>query len=79
MTQRQPLTHQEYLASLRFYSVSSIVKWASTFRIDFLDGDKDLPYVEKQGLYYYFGDYGAAPSHEYRLVCTADKDLGAEQ
>lgn len=79
MTQSQ-LTHQEYLAILRFYSVTSICNWAGTINgIQFLEGNKDLPYVERQGLYYYFGDYGVKPSHEYRLVCTATKDIGAEQ
>ena len=76
MTQR---THQEYLSSLRFYSVTSICNWAGARNgIQFLQGDVELPYVEKDGLFYYFGNYGPQTSHEYRLVCTANKDLGAE-
>lgn len=82
MTQRQ-LTHQEYLSSLVFHSISSIGTWAglqNSHAIKFLDNDLGLPYVEKSGLYYYFGnqkEWDASP--EYRLVCTANKDLGAEQ
>ena len=77
MTQSQQ-THQEYLASLKFHSISSIVRWSgktNSGEIMFLklDEEWDFPYIEKDGLYYYFGMY---PEHEYRLVCTADKDLG---
>lgn len=82
MTQSQ-LTHQKYLASLRFYSLSSIAKWAeakSGFDFLFLDDDLNLPYIEKNSTWYYFGNYSPTErSPEYRLVCTANKDLGAEQ
>lgn len=75
MAQSQ-LTHQDYLAGLKFHSISSILTWAGSTLAMYLDGDKSLPYVEKSGTWYYFGLY---PEREYRLVCTATKDIGAEQ
>lgn len=77
MTRSQ--THQEYLASLKFHSLSSICTWAGKPQewdsIGILDNDNELPYIEKDGVWYYFGLY---PEREYRLVCTAMNDLGAE-
>lgn len=77
MTQSQ--THQQYLASLKFHSLSSICTWAGKPQewdsINFLGVKDELPYIEKDGVWYYFGLY---PEREYRLVCTANKDLGAE-
>lgn len=77
MTQSQ--THQQYLASLKFYSLSSICRWAgllaSESSISFLDNDRELPYVKRNDVWYYFGLY---PEREFRLVCTAMKDLGEQ-
>lgn len=72
MTQSQ-LTHQEYLASLRFYSVTSICNWAGTINgVLFLEGDETLPYIELNGLYYYFG---TNDKKEYKLVMISEKDI----
>jgi len=82
MTQSQQ-THQEYLASLKFHSLSSISTWANkplgaVQLLNLSVVSADFPYIEKDGIYYYFGNYGDT-SPEYRLVCTALQDLGAEK
>lgn len=81
MTQSQH-THEQYLASLKFHSLSSICTWAGKQMkdIQLLSNivSADYPYIEKNGTYYYFGNYGDS-SPEYRLVCTSNKDIGAEK
>ena len=62
------------MTKLQFFSCSSISAWAGKQNgLHFLDGDKLLPYVEKEGLFYYFGsqDDGA-----YNLIMTSSKDIG---
>lgn len=76
MTQSQQ-THRQYLSHLVFHAIPSICAWAGTINgILFLNGDETLPYIEKHGVYYYFGEYGLKPNHEYRLVAMSDRDLG---
>lgn len=60
---------------LIFNSPTSILTWAGAQQGHRLD--KDIWYVLKDNLWYYFGYYAA--EKEYRLICSADKDLGAEE
>lgn len=70
-------THQDYLSNLVFYSITSICTWAGTKNgILFLEGDETMPYILRDGIYYYFGQYGEKPEHEYRLVGMTNRDLG---
>lgn len=39
----------------RYQSITSIMKWAGTI-VQYVDGDYALPYVYKDGMYYYFGE-----------------------
>jgi len=61
-----------------FLSVTSICAWAgSNNGLQFLGGDNDLPYIGKDGLYYYFGLY--MPEREYRLIMVSSSDIGVEK
>jgi hypothetical protein len=58
-----------------FYSVTSISNWAGTENgVLFLDGDDKMPYVERDGMFYY---YGLDNTHVYHLIATSSRDLGA--
>lgn len=59
---------------LTFYSCTSIVAWAGTQLAFVFDADPDnpsMPYVEKDGLWYYFGLQAGA----YRLLMTSTRNL----
>ena len=62
---------------LQFYSCSSISAWAGRENgIKYLMGDECMPYVENNGLYYYFG---CGEGRAYNLLCMSSCDLGEMQ
>lgn len=64
MTQSQLLT---------FPSVTPMLKWANVLQVNRLDEKELMVYVQKDGLYYYFGHYPEA--HEFRLIMTSSEDI----
>jgi hypothetical protein len=52
-------------------NVSQIQTWAANRDIQFVSGSRDLPYVFKDGLFYYFTKQG----NEYHLAMTSIHDL----
>lgn len=69
VTSNQPLTE---LQPLEFYAVSSISAWAGkTNDIHYVGGDVKLPYTEKDGRFYYFGQYETG----YQLICSSPFDF----
>ena len=67
---------QSQLPTEPFYSVSSISAWAGRNNGILWFGDKqdNMPYLENQGMYYYFG---IDADKKYNLICTSTHDLGA--
>lgn len=63
---------QSQLRPLEFHAVTSISEWAGrTNGIKYLEGDPHMPYVEKGGIYYYFGQDKTG----YHLLCACSRDL----
>ena len=58
------------------YSLTTLLKWAAVDTIPYLDGDECLPYVQKDGLFYY---YAKSEIGLYRLVMTSSRDLQEPQ
>lgn len=56
-----------------FHSVSSISAWGGGGGVRYLFGDDKMPYVEREGTWYYFGY--SPESREYRLIATSKIDL----
>lgn len=69
---------QTRLKDLTFYSCSSISAWAGKENgIKYMDEIKAMPYVEKDGRFYYFGFQVNADGVEgFHLLMTAFQDIG---
>lgn len=55
-----------------FYAVTSIASWSKS-DVRYLDGDRNMPYAERGGVWYYFGYDGGRKS--YYLIATSRFDL----
>ncbi len=64
-------------SQLKFAGTTSILAWAGRNSVlQYIRGLQfDMPYILKDGLYYYFGVY---PGRGYELVMTSSKDLNGE-
>lgn len=60
---------------LTFPSMTSMYKWTGHTNISFLDNDDGLPYVYKDGQYWYFVLHGK----DYDLMMTSTRDLGEQK
>lgn len=59
----------------QFPSIGSLGKWADAWE-GFLDNDRTLPIVKKDGLYFYFAQNTLlGTSKDYLLVMTSTKNL----
>ena len=59
-----------------FTSCSSISAWAGRNNgIKYLGGDKDMPFIEKDGSWYYF----SKSADGYRLIMSATFNLNEEK
>lgn len=63
--------------TLSFLTIGSINKWAEGVSVQFLDGDRDFPYVQKGDLYHYFTRIKSKLwDNAYVLVMTSTRDIG---
>jgi hypothetical protein len=60
-----------------FQSVSSIISWSGGSQIRYVGNDNNMPYVEKQGTFYYFARQ--SQSEPYRLVMESSRNVMAEK
>lgn len=55
----------------QYQSITSIMQWAGTRVIQYVGGDSSLPYVYKDGMYYYFEQ----TEQGYEMIMTSLWDL----
>lgn len=54
-----------------YHSITSIMKWANAQDVQYVGGDRELPYVYKDGMFHYFGQQESG----YALLMTCLSDL----
>lgn len=64
------------IKALTFFSCSSLITWAGTENnIRYLGGSQEMPYVEKDGEFCYFG---IREDGGYHLLMVSSKDIAGE-
>lgn len=53
------------------YSLTSLMTWAGVREVNYFKGDMKLPYVHKDGLFWYFGQR----EDGYHLLMSSVQDL----
>lgn len=57
----------------QFPNLISLKSWALSNDLKFFAGDKTMPYIQKDGLYHYFGVFGTQKT--FVLLMTSIRDI----
>ena len=61
------------MTKVKLLNVQQIIQWAGSQDVQFLGSNRSLPYIKRDGLFYYFTEQ----NREFSLAMTSLHDLGS--